>query len=115
MTSEDAPQKQIGSILSRALAGYTDDYKHIVNGASYVQWGRVQDDINAVVAAALTAATERAAVREQALDDLLGMFFGYSVDTHEVGICTVPKDNRWRIDQARKALADGAEDRNERT
>ena len=32
-------------ILSRALAGYEDDYKIIINGEKYTQWGKVEKDI----------------------------------------------------------------------
>jgi hypothetical protein len=33
------------SILQHALAGYEDDYKIIINGTKYTQWGKVERDI----------------------------------------------------------------------
>ena len=45
---------------------------------------------------------------EKTLGDLVDMFFGYSIETHEVGSCTIPDHERWRIDQARRALNDDA-------
>jgi hypothetical protein len=49
------------------------------------------------------AERERNATRE-ALSNLLRLFAGYSVDTHEVGFCTVPPSDRRWIDEARRAL-----------
>jgi len=53
--------QEISGILQRAMAGYTDDYKHVVNGVPYVQWGLVQVDIVMAIGRALAAERERAA------------------------------------------------------
>ena len=44
-----ALKQTISSILGRALAGYTDDYKHITEGHTYIQWGKVEQDIHAAI------------------------------------------------------------------
>jgi len=52
----EALKKSVSDILRRALAGYEDDYKVIISGAVYIQWGRVEKDIHAVTEVALRAA-----------------------------------------------------------
>lgn len=54
-TSESANQridqlkKTLSNILGRALAGYTDDYKFVVDGRTYIQWGKVEKDMHAAI------------------------------------------------------------------
>lgn len=38
----------ISDILGRALAGYTEDFKLVENGQTYIRWGQVQDAIRAL-------------------------------------------------------------------
>ncbi len=42
---------QVMDILQRANAGWLNDYKIEINGSSYIQWGKVEDDIRALFAA----------------------------------------------------------------
>jgi hypothetical protein len=63
--------RAISGILIRANAGYTDDYKIELQGAKYIQWGKVEEDIHALVddqmeqnRAALAAAQQRIASLE---------------------------------------------------
>ena len=42
---------QVMDILQRANAGWLNDYKTEINGSSYIQWGKVEDDIRALFAA----------------------------------------------------------------
>lgn len=42
---------RVMDILQRANAGWLNDYKTEINGSSYIQWGKVEDDIRALFAA----------------------------------------------------------------
>ena len=44
-----ALKQTISSIQGRALAGYTDDYKHITEGHTFIQWGKVEQDMHAAI------------------------------------------------------------------
>ena len=44
-----ALKESISHILGRALAGYTDDYKHITEGHTFIQWGKVEQDMHAAI------------------------------------------------------------------
>ena len=46
-------QNAISAILGRALAGYTDDYKHVVDGRTSIQWGEVEQAMYAAIDTAL--------------------------------------------------------------
>jgi hypothetical protein len=48
-------KQTISDILSRALAGYTDDYKLVKEGHTYIQWGLVVKDMHAAIDAANVA------------------------------------------------------------
>lgn len=40
----------VSDILARALAGYTEDYKHhSADGRTYIQWGKVEQDMHAII------------------------------------------------------------------
>jgi hypothetical protein len=52
----------------------------------------------------LAARDEEIARLREALSNLLRMFAGYSVDTKQVGFCTVADNDRHWIDEARAAL-----------
>ena len=53
-----ALKEDISHILGRALAGYTDDYKLITDGHTYIQWGKVEQDIHAAIDALIPDAAE---------------------------------------------------------
>jgi hypothetical protein len=38
----DEIKKSVSDILSRALAGYRDDFKYKSNGRSFIRWGAVE-------------------------------------------------------------------------
>ena len=51
----DAINKDIDDILTRALAGYKDDYKYKPHSSrGYIRWGLVQEDIHKAVERNLT-------------------------------------------------------------
>jgi len=42
-------KKEISKILSKALAGYKDDYKYKTDQGSFIRWGQVEKDMHKVI------------------------------------------------------------------
>ena len=51
LTAQEAIRlkQTISDILGRALAGYTDDYKLVQDGHTYIQWGEVEKDMHTAI------------------------------------------------------------------
>ena len=58
-------EDRVMDIIQRALAGYTDDYKHETQGRIYVRWGAVENDIRAAIASDVATLAHQATTQAQ--------------------------------------------------